>query len=188
MSGLLGKKDGYDPDLSRRLGRRDRAGDGHRRPVRASSCSARRSETDGYEAAQIGLVDDQPGQQEQRRPMSRALREGGPQAAASPRRVRRARRTTRSTPATSSASPCCSRSMSHVDVVRRPAKGKGFQGVMKRHNFRGGQGQSRLDVPSCSRRRRSVGGSGSRVFPGHAVSQATWVTNRVTKREEPRRS
>ena len=34
--------------------------------------------------------------------------------------------------------------------VQGTSKGKGFQGVMKRHNFGGGPGQSRFNVSSCA--------------------------------------
>ena len=49
------------------------------------------------------------------------------------------------------------------------SKGKGFQGVIKRHNFKGGPGGSRRALPPRSRLHRRVGRPGAGL-PGHPAS------------------
>lgn len=133
------------------------------------------AETDGYEAAQIGLVSDEPNKSNRpqrghfdkagikplRRVVEFGIREGEEVNAGDEIRV------------------SLLAGESHVDVVGT-AKGKGFQGVIKRHNFGGGRASH---GSSFHRAPGSVGQSAypSRVFPnmrfpGHMGD------HRVTKR------
>ncbi|MEM1248016.1 MAG: 50S ribosomal protein L3 [Acidobacteriota bacterium] len=117
------------------------------------------TETDGYEAAQVGLLDDQPNKANQptrghfekagvkpvRRLVEFGIREGEEVSAGDQFDVG------------------VFLGESHVDIVGT-AKGKGFQGVMKRHNFAGGR------ATHGSMFHRSPGAVGqsadpSRVFP-----------------------
>lgn len=48
--------------------------------------------------------------------------------------------------------------------VQGVSKGRGFQGVMKRHNFKGGR-----DTHGCSLSHRSPGSIGQRTYPGRVI-------------------
>lgn len=48
--------------------------------------------------------------------------------------------------------------------VQGVSKGRGFQGVMKRHNFKGGR-----DTHGCSLSHRSPGSVGQRTYPGRVI-------------------
>ena len=64
----------------------------------------------------------------------------------------------------------------HVDVVG-VSKGKGFQGVMKRHGFAGRRGHARLDVPPGAGLDRPVGVPVAGLFRARGP-RAGWAASR----------
>jgi large subunit ribosomal protein L3 len=132
---------------------------------------------DGYEAVQLGLVDPKAA-----RRANRPLRGHHEKAGVPPTRM------LREFPITPGADPKPGdrvladvfQGASHVDVIGT-SKGKGFQGVVRRHHFRGGAASH---GSMFHRAPGSIGASSfpSRVFPGmraagHMGSQRVSVKN-----------
>ncbi len=123
------------------------------------------AETDGYEAVQIGLVEEKPAKVNQ--PQSGHFKKAG---VAPVRRVEEFRAADGDAgglgdlKAGDEVKATIFEEKEWVDVVGT-SKGKGFQGVMKRHGFRGGQG---AHGSMFHRAPGSIGSSAypSRVFPG----------------------
>lgn len=117
-------------------------------------------QTDGYEAVQIGLVEDRPAKANQPR--------GGHFKKAGVAPVRRLTEVALSSGEDVNPGDEVKASIfaeqDYVDVIAT-SKGKGFQGVMKRHGFRGGRSSH---GSMFHRAPGSIGSSAypSRVFPG----------------------
>ncbi|MEW6322166.1 MAG: 50S ribosomal protein L3 [Acidobacteriota bacterium] len=135
--------------------------------------------TDGYEAVQIGLVEAKPARVG--RPLAGHYRKAG----VPPTRVRREVRLAKGaeSPKTGDQVLCSIfNAGERVDVIGT-SKGHGFQGVVKRHHFRGGDA---THGSMFHRAPGSIGGSSypSRVFPGmraHGHMGADRVTVRNLK-------
>ena len=119
------------------------------------------AETDGYEAVQIGLVEEKPAKVNQ--PQGGHFKKAG---VAPVRRVEEFKvgDGDGELKAGDEVKATIFEEKEWVDVVGT-SKGKGFQGVMKRHGFRGGQG---AHGSMFHRAPGSIGSSAypSRVFPG----------------------
>jgi large subunit ribosomal protein L3 len=119
------------------------------------------ADTDGYEAVQIGLVEEKPAKVNQ--PQGGHFKKAG---VAPVRRVEEFKVGEGDTElkAGDEVKATIFEEKEWVDVVGT-SKGKGFQGVMKRHGFRGGQG---AHGSMFHRAPGSIGSSAypSRVFPG----------------------
>jgi large subunit ribosomal protein L3 len=117
------------------------------------------AETDGYEAVQIGLVEEKPAKVNQ--PQGGHFKKAG---VAPVRRVEEFRGDSGDLKAGDEVKASIFEEKEWVDIVGT-SKGKGFQGVMKRHGFRGGQGGH---GSMFHRAPGSIGSSAypSRVFPG----------------------
>lgn len=117
-------------------------------------------DTDGYHAVQIGLV-EKVGRKAVNQPMAGHLKKAG---AASIRAVRELRGEFPELSAGSSLTVEAFKDIESVDVVGT-SKGKGFQGVVVRHHFRGGRA---THGSMFHRAPGSIGASSdpSRVFKG----------------------
>jgi large subunit ribosomal protein L3 len=158
LNGLIGKKLGITQIF---------ATDGTAIPVtivQAGPCLVTQRKTraiDGYEAVQLGFVEERPA-----RGVSKAMRGHFKKAEVAP--VKRLQEFL--VAADNAAQPGDQIKVAifavneYVDVVGT-SKGKGFQGVMKRHNFRGGRASH---GSMFHRAPGSIGSSSfpSRVFPG----------------------
>ena len=134
------------------------------RPVRASSCRRRRAQTDGYEAVQLGLVEERPAKvgkplaghyKKANVPPTRVRREVKLQAGGEALEGRRSGARRRSSP-TASAS-----------TSSAPAAARGFRASCRRHHFAGGA------ATHGSMFHRAPGSIGASSFPvarrqGHA--------------------
>ena len=135
------------------------------------------ADKDGYEAVQLGLVEAQAAaarQQAAGGPLQEGRRAADAACCASSRldageelkagRPGQGRRSSQET--------------DYVDVVGT-SKGKGFQGVVKRHGFRGGRA---THGSMFHRAPGSIGASAypSRVYPGHARRRAAWAASAIT--------
>ena len=116
--------------------------------------------TDGYDAVQIGLVEDKPARV--RKPLAGHYKKAG----VPPTRVRRE---IKEVPGSEAMKPGDQvlvtgvfASGDRVDVIGI-SRGKGFQGVMKRHNFRGGA------ATHGSMFHRAPGSIGASSFPSRVV-------------------
>ena len=131
--------------------------------IKAGPCvvvQAKNAQTDGYEAVQLGLVEETPGQG--RQADGRALQEG--QRAADARAPRG-----RSSPPGGEAPKVGDQVLAsifangeRVDVIGT-GRGKGFQGVVKRHHFAGGA------ATHGSMFHRAPGSIGASSFPSRVV-------------------
>jgi large subunit ribosomal protein L3 len=131
--------------------------------IKAGPCvvvQAKAVGTDGYEAVQLGLVEERPARV--RKPLAGHYRKAG----VPPTRVRREVRI-----ATGAESPKAGDQIlvggvfnngDRVDVIGI-SRGKGFQGVMRRHNFRGGA------ATHGSMFHRAPGSIGASSFPSRVV-------------------
>jgi large subunit ribosomal protein L3 len=122
---------------------------------------AKAPQTDGYEAVQLGLVEQAPAR------VNKAIAGHYRKAAVPPTRVRREVKLAKGTesPKTGEQILCSIfNAGERVDIIGT-SKGHGFQGVVKRHHFRGG-GASHGSM--FHRAPGSIGGSSypSRVLPG----------------------
>jgi large subunit ribosomal protein L3 len=158
MQGLMGKKLGITQIF---------APDGTAIPVtivQAGPCLVVQRKTksiDGYEAVQLGLVEERPA-----RGVSKAMKGHFKKAEVAP--VRKLMEFPVTAEDEAKAGDQVKASIfgvnEYVDVIGT-SKGKGFQGVMKRHNFRGGRASH---GSMFHRAPVSIGSSTfpSRVFPG----------------------
>jgi large subunit ribosomal protein L3 len=117
------------------------------------------AETDGYEAVQIGLVEEKPAKVNQ--PQGGHFKKAG---VAPVRRVEEFRGDAGDLKAGDEVKASIFEEKEWVDVVGT-SKGKGYQGVMKRHGFAGGRASH---GSMFHRAPGSIGSSAypSRVFPG----------------------
>ncbi len=120
---------------------------------------AKTADRDGYEAVQIGLVEARPAR------VNQALAGHYAKAKVPPTRVRREVRVVKGAEAPPAGEQVvCSifAAGDAVDVIGT-SKGKGFQGVMKRHNFRGGA------ATHGSMFHRAPGGIGASSYPSRVI-------------------
>jgi large subunit ribosomal protein L3 len=135
--------------------------------IKAGPCvvlQAKGAQSDGYEAAQLGLVEDKPAK------VNKAL--GGHYKKAGNVPPTRLRREVRLAPGPKDEAPLKAgdqvlvggvfKDGERVDVIGL-SRGKGFQGVMKRHNFRGGA------ATHGSMFHRAPGSIGASSFPSRVV-------------------
>src|SRR4026208_1334106 len=106
--------------------------------LKAGPCvvvQAKTAQTDGYEAVQLGLVEERPARV--RKPLAGHFKKAGVPA----RGGRRGGRGAKGAGAPKAGDQVLVNALftngDRVDVIG-VSRGKGFQGVMKRHNFRGG--------------------------------------------------
>jgi len=132
--------------------------------VQAGPCvvvQRKTAESDGYEAAQIGLVDGKPPRHVQQPRRGHFSKAGVP-----PTRALREVPLTEGSEAKAGDTVLCD-IFAPDEVIRvvGTSKGKGFQGAMKRHNFRGGEASH---GSMFHRAPGSIGASAypSRVYPG----------------------
>jgi large subunit ribosomal protein L3 len=157
LTGILGKKVGMTQVFG---------ADGVVTPatvIKAGPCvvvQAKTAQTDGYESVQVGLVEDKP------------VRANKPQtghfkkAAVPPTRVRRELKVAKGAEAPKAGDQVLVNNVfsngDRVDVIG-VSRGKGFQGVMKRHNFRGGA------ATHGSMFHRAPGSIGASSFPSRVI-------------------
>lgn len=156
VTGIIGKKVG----MSQVFG-----ADGVVTPVtvlKAGPCvvvQAKSAVTDGYEAVQIGLVEERPARVNQ--PTAGHYRKAG----VPPTRVRREVRVAEGGEAVKAGDRVLVSLFADgeaVDVIGT-SKGKGFQGVVRRHNFRGGR------ATHGSMFHRAPGSIGASSYPSRVV-------------------
>src|ERR671920_623685 len=161
VTGIIGRKVGMTQVF---------AADGTVTPatvVKAGPCvvlQAKGAQTDGYEAVQLGLVEEKPAK------VNKAL--GGHYKKAGNVPPTRLRREVRLAPGPEGEAPLKAGDQvlvggvfntgDRVDVIGI-SRGKGFQGVMKRHNFRGGA------ATHGSMFHRAPGSIGASSFPSRVV-------------------
>lgn len=130
--------------------------------LKAGPCVVVQTKTaqrDGYEAVQLGLVEERPAR------VNKALAGHYAKANVPPTRVRREVRVAKGAeaPAPGDKVVCSIFAPGEsVDVIGR-SKGRGFQGVIKRHNFGGGA------ATHGSMFHRAPGGIGASSFPSRVV-------------------
>lgn len=141
------------------------AEDGTVRPVtviKAGPCvvvQAKDAQRDGYEAVQLGLVEDRPAK------VTKALAGHYKKAAVPPTRVRREVKLAQGGEAMKAGDQVMVSIFSvgdRVDAIGT-SRGMGFQGVMKRHNFRGGA------ATHGSMFHRAPGSIGASSYPSRVV-------------------
>ena len=130
--------------------------------VKAGPCvvlQAKGAQTDGYEAVQLGLVEETPARSN--KPTAGHFKK----AAVPPTRVRREVKVTPGGDAIKNGDPVLVSMFANgerVDVVGE-GRGKGFQGVVKRHHFAGGA------ATHGSMFHRAPGSIGASSFPSRVV-------------------
>jgi large subunit ribosomal protein L3 len=131
--------------------------------IKAGPCvvvQTKTAQTDGYEAVQIGLVEERPARV--KKPLAGHFKK----ANVPPTRVRREVRVAKGTEAPAAGEQVLVNGLfnngDRVDVIG-VSKGKGFQGVMRRHNFRGGA------ATHGSMFHRAPGSIGASSFPSRVV-------------------
>jgi large subunit ribosomal protein L3 len=130
--------------------------------LKAGPCvvvQAKNAAKDGYEAVQLGLVEDKPAR------VNKALAGHYAKVQVPPTRVRREVKVAKGAEAPAAGDKIdCSifAAGDRVDVIAT-SKGRGFQGVIKRHNFRGGA------ATHGSMFHRAPGGIGASSFPSRVV-------------------
>jgi large subunit ribosomal protein L3 len=131
--------------------------------IKAGPCvvvQAKTASADGYEAVQIGLVEDRPARV--RKPLEGHYKKAG----VPPTRVRREVKAVAGAEAPKAGDQVLVTGVfadgDRVDVIG-VSRGKGFQGVMKRHNFRGGA------ASHGSMFHRAPGSIGASSFPSRVV-------------------
>lgn len=156
VTGIIGKKLGmtqlFDPD-----------GRVHPATVlKAGPCvvvQAKTKATDGYDAVQLGLVEDKPAR------VNRPLAGHYKKASVPPTRVRREMRIKGDGDAPKAGEQVLVSIFAdgeRVDVIAT-SRGKGFQGVMKRHNFGGGS------ATHGSMFHRAPGSIGASSYPSRVI-------------------
>ena len=131
--------------------------------IKAGPCvvvQAKAAATDGYEAVQLGLVEERPARV--RKPLAGHYKKAG----VPPTRVRREVKLAKGAEALKAGDQVLVNGVfnngDRVDVIGI-SRGKGFQGVMKRHNFRGGA------ATHGSMFHRAPGSIGASSFPSRVV-------------------
>lgn len=130
--------------------------------IKAGPCvvvQAKSAERDGYESVQIGLVEDRPAK------VGKPLAGHYKKAAVPPTRVRREVKLSKGGEATKAGDQVMVSIFTpgdRVDVIGT-SRGHGFQGVMKRHNFRGGA------ATHGSMFHRAPGSIGASSYPSRVV-------------------
>jgi large subunit ribosomal protein L3 len=130
--------------------------------VKAGPCvvvQAKNAQTDGYEAVQLGLVDEFPARAN--KPLAGHFRKAG----VPPTRVRREVKVAPGGDPLKAGDQVLANIFNagdRVDVIGT-SRGKGFQGVMKRHNFAGGA------ATHGSMFHRAPGSIGASSFPSRVV-------------------
>jgi large subunit ribosomal protein L3 len=131
--------------------------------IKAGPCvvvQAKSAGTDGYEAVQIGLVEERPARV--RKPLAGHYKKAG----VPPTRVRREVTIAKGVEAPKAGDQILVTGVfnngDRVDVIGI-SRGKGFQGVMKRHNFRGGA------ATHGSMFHRAPGSIGASSFPSRVI-------------------
>jgi len=131
--------------------------------IKAGPCvvvQAKSTGTDGYEAVQIGLVEERPARV--RKPLAGHYKKAG----VPPTRVRREVTIAKGVEAPKAGDQILVTGVfnngDRVDVIGI-SRGKGFQGVMKRHNFRGGA------ATHGSMFHRAPGSIGASSFPSRVI-------------------
>jgi large subunit ribosomal protein L3 len=131
--------------------------------IKAGPCvvvQAKTAASDGYEAVQIGLVEDKPAKV--RKPLAGHYKKAG----VPPTRVRREIKLAAGAEAPKAGDQVLVNGVfadgDRVDVIA-VSRGKGFQGVMKRHNFAGGA------ASHGSMFHRAPGSIGASSFPSRVV-------------------
>jgi large subunit ribosomal protein L3 len=131
--------------------------------IKAGPCvvvQAKSVESDGYQAVQVGLVEDRPARV--RKPLAGHYKK----ANVPPTRVRRELKVAKGAEAPKAGDQILVNTVfnngDRVDVIGI-SRGKGFQGVMKRHNFRGGA------ATHGSMFHRAPGSIGASSFPSRVV-------------------
>ena len=157
VTGIIGKKVGMTQIFGK---------DGVVSPatvVKAGPCvvvQAKGVATDGYEAVQIGLVEDRPARV--RKPLAGHYKKAG----VPPTRIRREVKLAKGDEPMKAGDQVLVNGLfadgDRVDVIGT-SRGKGFQGVMKRHNFGGGA------ATHGSMFHRAPGSIGASSFPSRVV-------------------
>jgi large subunit ribosomal protein L3 len=157
LTGILGKKVGMTQVF---------ATDGTVSPatvIKAGPCvvvQAKTAATDGYESVQIGLVEERPAR------VNKATTGHFKKADVPPTRVRREVKVAKGADAPKAGEQvlvtAVFNSGDRVDVIG-VSRGKGFQGVVKRHNFRGGA------ATHGSMFHRAPGSIGASSFPSRVI-------------------
>jgi large subunit ribosomal protein L3 len=157
VTGIIGKKVGMTQVFAQ---------DGTVSPgtvIKAGPCvvvQAKTAATDGYESVQLGLVEERPAR------VTKALAGHFKKAGVPPTRVRREVTLAKGTDALKAGDQVLVNAVfnsgDRVDVIG-VSRGKGFQGVMKRHNFRGGA------ATHGSMFHRAPGSIGASSFPSRVV-------------------
>ena len=131
--------------------------------IKAGPCvvvQAKAAATDGYEAVQLGLVEEKPARV--RKPLGGHYKKAG----VPPTRVRREVKLAKGADPLKAGDQVLVTGVfangDRVDVIGI-SRGKGFQGVMKRHNFRGGA------ATHGSMFHRAPGSIGASSFPSRVV-------------------
>jgi large subunit ribosomal protein L3 len=157
VTGIIGKKVGMTQVFTK---------DGTSVPatvIKAGPCvvvQAKTAATDGYESVQLGLVEERPAKV--RKPLAGHYQKAG----VPPTRVRREVRVQAGSEAPKAGDQVLVTGVfadgDRVDVIGI-SRGKGFQGVMKRHNFSGGA------ATHGSMFHRAPGSIGASSFPSRVV-------------------
>ena len=157
LTGIIGRKVGMTQLFQR---------DGSVTPgtvIKAGPCvvvQLKTAQTDGYESVQIGLVEERPARVT--KPLAGQFKKAG----VPPTRVRREVTTAKGAEAPKAGDQVLVNTEftngDRVDVIG-VSRGKGFQGVMKRHNFRGGA------ATHGSMFHRAPGSIGASSFPSRVV-------------------
>ena len=131
--------------------------------IKAGPCvvvQTKTAQTDGYEAVQLGLVEERPARV--RKPLAGHYKKAG----VPPTRVRREVKVAKGAESPKAGDQVLVNTLftngDRVDVIG-VSRGKGFQGVMKRHNFRGGA------ATHGSMFHRAPGSIGASSFPSRVV-------------------
>jgi large subunit ribosomal protein L3 len=131
--------------------------------IKAGPCvvvQAKTAQADGYEAVQLGLVEERPARV--RKPLAGHFKKAG----VPPTRVRREVKVAKGAEAPKAGDQVLVNTVfsngDRVDVIG-VSRGKGFQGVMRRHNFRGGA------ATHGSMFHRAPGSIGASSFPSRVV-------------------
>jgi large subunit ribosomal protein L3 len=156
VTGIIGRKVGMTQLF---------ADDGSVQPVtviKAGPCvvvQAKDAQRDGYEAAQLGLVEEKPAK------VTKALAGHYKKADVPPTRVRREVKLAKGSEALKAGEQVLASIFNpgdRVDVIGT-SRGHGFQGVIKRHNFRGGA------ATHGSMFHRAPGSIGASSYPSRVV-------------------